>query len=642
MCGICGIAYSDSTRAVDPSRLERMRESIAHRGPDGVGLRIEGPVGLGHRRLSIIDVAGGAQPLGNEDDSIWITYNGEIYNYLELAAELAAAGHRFHTRTDTEVVVHGYEQEGLDFFARLNGMFAFALHDQRSGSVVLARDHFGIKPLFYAVTDEGLFFASEIKAILAGLGRVPPVRRDSVQEYLMFRYVAGEHTFLEGIQRLPAGHAAVWTAGRLTISPFWALPAAADSRSVPMQDAVDRLEALLDRSVDGQLMSEVPLGTFCSGGLDSGLVTAYASRHSPHQLQTFSVGFENAAWDESALAEETARRFGTDHHNLVLQPGDFQALLARLIWHHDEPLSHPNSVPIYLLSKFARESVTVVLTGEGSDEVFGGYPRYHIAQLSALLDRSPKGVRALVGGAAGALGGHRGRRLEALLPYAGREAALFNSVFLAPGLVAGLTGAPVDSALESRRTLLDAAFVPGDPVATVTRFDLRTYLVCLLDRMDRMTMAASLEGRVPFLDVPLVEWGLALASHRKLEGFRTKAVVRGLAQRHLGPKVLRAPKSGFGVPLADWFRQPSFRPILQRLADPGHPACAFLDCRAVATLLAEHAAGHDHGDALWLLANVFLWFEVFVTGKGEAPSAPGFAAPAPVRVPEPILAPPSR
>ncbi|HEV8453314.1 MAG TPA: asparagine synthase (glutamine-hydrolyzing) [Gemmatimonadales bacterium] len=619
MCGICGIAYRDATRSVDAARLERMRDSLVHRGPDGNGLRIDGPVGLGHRRLSIIDVAGGAQPLSNETGSIWITYNGEVYNYLGLTAELIAKGHRFRTHSDTEALVHGYEEEGLGFLPRLNGMFAFALHDRRNGTIVLARDHFGIKPLYYTVTPEGLFFASEIKAILSALGRTPSVRRESLQEYLLFRYVAGENTFFEGIHRLPPGHAAVWEAGELRLTPFWSLPPA-DSETSSLTSAASQLDELLDRSVEGQLMSEVPLGTFCSGGLDSGLVTAYAMRHTSHRLKTFSVGFENPAWDESALAAETAGRFSTDHRNLTLQPGDFEALLSHLVWHHDEPLSHPNSVPIYLLSQFAKLEVTVVLTGEGADEVFGGYPRYHIARLSALLDRAPVKARSLLRKSAGALGGHRGKRLQALLPYEGAEAALFNSVILQPDLVARLTDGPVHGALKSRRALLEQAFVPGDPVATLTRYDLRTYLVCLLDRMDRMTMAASLEGRVPFLDVPLVEWGLRLSSRDKLRGLKTKAVVRRLAKRHLGPEVLKAPKSGFGVPLADWFRLPSFRSLLARLGDPSHPATAYLDHRSVASLLAEHTAGRDHGEVLWQLANTYLWFEIFGSGSGEAPT----------------------
>jgi asparagine synthase (glutamine-hydrolysing) len=627
MCGICGIAHSDPAHPVDRSRLERMREVLAHRGPDGCGIHVAGPVGLGHRRLSIIDVTGGAQPLSNEDGSVWITYNGELYNYVELTTRLKAAGHRFRTHSDTEAIVHGYEEFGLDLFSRLNGMFAFALHDERRGVVVLARDHVGIKPLFYTVTNEGLFFASEIKAILSGLGRAPAVRHESIQEYLMFRYVAGEHTFFEGIHRLEPGHAAVWEDGRVRIIPYWAQPSGASSSDGPLSDAVEHLGVLLDQSVAGQLMSEVPLGTFCSGGLDSGLVTGFAAKHSRHRLKTFSVGFENSAWDESDLAQETSRRFSTDHHSLTLHSEDFQALLARLIWHHDEPLSHPNSVPIYLLSRFAREEVTVVLTGEGADEIFGGYPRYHIARLSALLDRAPSVVRKGIRWAAQAAGGHRGRRLDALLPFGGGEAVLFNSMLLAPSLVERLTGGSVTGALAARYRLLEKALVPQDTIATLTRYDLQTYLVCLLDRMDRMTMAASLEGRVPFLDVPLVEWGLRLPSRHKLSALSTKTVVRGLAGHHLGPRVLKAPKSGFGVPLADWFRQPSFTPLLQRMEDSAHPAAAYLDRVTLASVLAEHRAGADQGEALWMLANLYLWFEVFGSSTHEAPSWPATESP---------------
>jgi asparagine synthase (glutamine-hydrolysing) len=593
-----------------------MRDVIEHRGPDGMGLRCEAGVGLGHRRLSIIDVKGGAQPLCNEDGSVWVTFNGEIYNYAELTERLQRRGHVFRTHSDTEVLVHAYEEYGDAFVRQLNGMFAFAIHDVRRERVLLARDHLGIKPLFYAQMDDTLVFASEIKAVVAGMQRPARLRREALQEYLIFRYIAGAGTFYENVHRLPAGHIAVWERGTLDVRRFWTPPAIERISPRGLAEAADEVEALLVRSVESQMMSEVPLGSYCSGGVDSGLVTGYAATSSPYQLQTFAIGFRDPAWDESRLAAETASRFGTDHHTVVAEPAEFLQLLAKLIWYHDEPLSHPNAIPLYQLSRFARRSVTVVLTGEGADELFCGYPRYHIARLRGALDILPGAARTAIAAGARVLPGHRAAKLAQLVSRSADDGLLFNSAYVTPEVVADLTGAPVNGALDERRRLLADARRSDDDVDTLSRYELLTYLGCALDRMDRMSMACGLEGRVPFLDIPLVEHALRLPTAFKLRGRETKRVLKALARRQLSPAVARRAKSGFGVPLGDWFRSPILAPAIDRLRDPSHPAAQHFRREALDRLIREHAAGRaDHGEALWMLTNVYVWQEGIIRGR---------------------------
>ncbi|HSU13298.1 asparagine synthase (glutamine-hydrolyzing) [Longimicrobium sp.] len=618
MCGICGIALAAPDARVDAARVVRMRDTLAHRGPDGAGVRCELNVGLGHRRLSVVDLAGGAQPLSNEDGTVWVTFNGEIYNFPELARELRSRGHAFRTRSDTEVLAHGYEEWGDTLPARLNGMFAFAVHDLRRRRVLLARDHFGIKPLFYSVTPHGLFFGSEIKAVLAGTGAAAEPSSERLHEYLAFRYVAGANTFFRGVHRLPPAHAAVWEDGSLRVWEYWNPPAPGDDDRSTLAEARDELEAHLERAVRMQLMSDVPLGAFCSGGVDSGLVTGYAARARGARTLSFSVGFDDPAWDETPLARDSAARAGTEHQVLPLRPGDVEPLLARLIGFYDEPLSHPNAVPLYLLSRFARREVTVVLTGEGADEVFGGYPRWHLARPSG----APAPLRRALAAAAGLLPGHRAARLAALLPLAPGDALILNSAFVAPERVERLTGGAMGGAMDERRRLLaEARAAGGDPVATLSRYELRTYLESALDRMDRVSMAVGLEARVPFLDVRMVEWALRLPTRLKIAGTENKRVVKALAERRLSPRVARGRKSGFGLPLADWFRGGPLAGVLERLRDPAHPAAAHFDAAEVRALVAAHATGAaDHSEALWLLANVYLWHEVHAASPRSAPA----------------------
>lgn len=617
MCGICGIAYKNPADILSVERLTQMRDTLSHRGPDGSGHWVGPGVGLGHRRLSIIDVEGGRQPLSNEDGAVWLAFNGEIYNYRELGRLLERRGHVFRTRTDSEVIVHAYEEYGTDCVHHLNGMFAFAIFDSRKGRLFLARDPLGIKPLFYAVTDEGLFFASEVKAVLRGAGIEYSMKRESLQEYLVFRYVAGENTFFEGVKRLPPGSFATWDRETLGVTQYW-LPPEPSMARYPRNLATESLRVHLEAAARGQLMSDVPVGAFCSGGIDSGLVTVFASQAASSQLKTYSVGFQDPSWDETPLAKANAQAAATDHEVVVMTPEQFSSLYKTLIWYNDEPLSHPNSVPLYVLSKSAKRHVKVVLTGEGSDEMFLGYPRYHIARLAYFLRKS-LGARKLGARALRVVPGHRAARIADYLPFDYPDSLLLNSAYVHPGLVERLTGGSLTAALAERRRILERSWVEADPLSSVSRFDMHTYLGCALDRMDRMSMAAGLEARVPFLDMPLVEWACDIPPHLKLAGTKTKRVVKDLASGVLPREVVRAPKSGFGLPLGEWFRSEGLSAALQPISEKDHPAADYFEPRVLKEVTSQHLRGEqDHGELLWLLANVFAWHKVHGEGRPKA------------------------
>lgn len=609
VCGICGIAHVDPARPVDSKQLATMRDTLAHRGPDGAGMWIGDGVGFGHRRLSIIDVAGGAQPLANEDESIWLTFNGEVYNYRELTARLVRAGHRFRTHSDSEVLVHAYEEYGPDFVTRLNGMFAFGLYDCRRHRLLLGRDHFGVKPMFYALTGDALLFGSEIKAIRALLPQPRATSVPALQEYLLFRAPTWDRTIWDGIRRLPPAHVAVWEDGRLTLHRYWRPPVTQVAK-ISLSDAVVELDTLLERAVQGQMISEVPLGAFCSGGVDSGLVSAFAARHSPHRLETFSVAFEDPAWDESGLVKDTVMRLGTEHHSVTMRADALLALLPRLTQVNDEPLSQPNSVPLYVLSQLARQYVTVALTGEGADEIFCGYPRFHIPGVRAFLEGLPDSILRTLSRAGLAASDHRLRTLGRMLPRTLEDVLLFNSACVDPELIVRLTGEPLDAAVAHRRQLLSECLDPADPVASISRFDTLTYLPGLLERMDRMAMAHGLEGRVPFLDVPMAEWGLRLPSNLRAPLGRNKPVVKGLAEHFLSRSITRGRKSGFGLPLGTWFRSPALAPLVTRLQEPAFMYASGVRKPVLLEVIARHRSGAaDHGDLLWLLSCYLLWLE---------------------------------
>jgi asparagine synthase (glutamine-hydrolysing) len=608
MSGICGIAYHDAARPVDAGTLLRMRTLLAHRGRADAAHQIRAGVGLAHCSLGL---EGGPERALTDAGGIQLILDGAIYNGRELRDGLARRDQRLQGQGQAETLIHAYQAYGLDFLQRLNGNFALALHDIPRQRLVLARDPMGIKPLFYEVGDAALVFASEIKAVLAGTGRSATCSHSALQEFLIFRYIAGEGTFFAGIRRLPPGHAAIWEDGALTLRRFWALPSYLQGSILADDEVADTLGDHLRVAVESQMAGAAPLGAFCSGGIDSGLVTGYAAAKSAERLPTFSVGFHEPGWDETSLARDTAARFGTDHRVLMVGPEEVRSCLPRLIWHHDEPLGQPNAAAIYLLGRLARESVAIILAGEGADELFGGYPRYQIARLQSTFNRLPRGGKEILALLARAMPGHRAARLADLLPHSFEDSLLFNSAYVNPELVSALTGAPITAALAERRRLLGDTLLPGDPIASISRYELLTYLGSALDRLDRMVMANGMEARLPFLDLRLLDWALSLGSSHKIRRWENKRVVKRLARRMLSPRVTGGRKSGFGLPLADWFRSPSFSDLLARLEDKTHPAAIHFERPILQRILREHRSGAvDQSEILWLLSNVYLWHEV--------------------------------
>lgn len=607
MCGICGVVNTAGA-PIEDSRLRRMRDLLSHRGPDDAGVWSADGVGLGHRRLSIIDLSSGHQPLSNETGTVWVTFNGEIYNYRELRNELVRAGHEFRTNSDTEVLVHGYEEWGTDLPSRLNGIFAFGVYDTTSRRLFLARDQLGVKPLFYGQVNSEFAFASETPSVLSVLGMAPRLSRDALIEYLIFRYLAGEQTFFEGVRRLAAGHYACWEDGKLSVHQYWSPSRFEPLTKVGAGEAAEEFGQRLSTAVSRQLMSDVPLGAFCSGGIDSGLTTYYAVQHSTKaRFRTYSVGVPYDEFDETSLALVTARSLDTSHNTIVATADDVRRGLSDLVGWGYEPLSHPNMVPLRDLSALAKKDVTVVLTGEGADELFCGYPRYHIGRIHA---RVPRMLRGPARATLSALPGHRAEKLKHAMGWSSAEALIFNSAFIDPVMAERLVGRAIDSALDHRRAILLDNTVPGDAVASLSRYEVATYLVSALERLDRVSMASGLEARVPFLDIDLVEWGLRLPTSRKVEGRTNKVTVKRAAAGILDPRVIRGRKSGFGLPLGIWIRDGAFTDITNRMLTGDHPASEYLDPAVVRRVTRDHMDGIvDNGEMLWLIMNLFLWFE---------------------------------
>jgi len=630
MCGIVGLVRFNPEEAADEARLKRMRDVLRHRGPDGEGLWVDGPVGLGHRRLAIVDVAAGQQPMPNEDESVWITYNGEIYNHAELRPGLEARGHCYRTRSDTETILHLYEEEGDRCVERLQGMFAFALWDRRRRRLLLARDRLGIKPLYYACTDREILFASEIKALLAARDERVAFNEAILPEFLATRFVAGEETFFEGIRKLLPGRTLAWSRDEgISQRRYWRLPAAPDETRGTLAEEAREVRARLEATVRSHLMSDVPLGLFLSGGIDSSGLAALMAPMVDGAIRTFSVGFDEPGANELAYARLVARAVRAEHHEVVVSPAEFWGALPHLVWHEDEPIAFSSSVPLYFVSRLAGEHVKVVLTGEGADELFLGYNRYRVTAWNERLGGgyaalTPSGLRAGVRRAIG-------RLPWPLRRYAGRS-------FLA------LEGGPRQLFCENfavfpeafqRRLLKDAGLLarrdpyaealrcyaeaPGGTLERMSYADLQTYLVELLMKQDQMSMAASVESRVPFLDHELVEHVAALPGRLKLRGWQTKAVLRA-ALRDLVPReILTRGKMGFPVPVGRWLRG-EFWPLVEELVlgerarrrGPFEPAM-------LRRLAQEHRSGAaEHGDRLWLLLNLEIWQRIFVDGEDVA------------------------
>ena len=634
MCGICGIALSSRSGAeVRRSTIERMRDVMTHRGPDGAGLFVQGRIGLGHRRLSIVDPAAGQQPMASDDGAIQIVYNGEVYNHPEIARRLESEGHHYHTHCDTESVLKLYEQSGTETPTQLRGMFAFAIWDQRRETLFIARDRFGVKPLYYAVTGDGsLYFASEIKSLLAS-GAIPGVfDLTSLPEYLSSHSTFGAATMFGGIRRLEAGHTLTWRDGEVTIAQYWDLSFAHEGEDARGEaEIVAQYDEMFRDAVRMRLMADVPLGAFLSGGIDSAAITAVMATLIDEPVRTFSVAFAERDANELEYARLVARTFKTEHREVVVSPAEFWDTLPRMIWQEDEPIAHPSSIPLYFVARLAAEHVKVVLTGEGSDEVLGGYNRYRMTMYNMRLGSTyermvPSAGRALVRGAIDSL------------PRASRIRQKLDRTFLT--LPADVTALYMDNFAVFSRARLDHLWSAATrdslgslrPYATAERYyassdahtmlnkllyvDTKTYLHELLMKQDQMSMAASIESRVPFLDHPLVEFAARMPESMKVRGMTTKYVLRKIMAGVLPREILDRRKMGFPVPVGAWLRGPYRHVLDEFILGPRALARGLFDEGALRRLVASHTSGEaNHSERIWSLINLEMWQRMQFDGE---------------------------
>lgn len=612
MCGIVGIYNRERERPCPEERLIAMRDLQIYRGPDDAGQYLDGNLGLGHRRLSIIDLGSGHQPMQTADGDLCVVFNGEIYNYKALRAELEARGCVFRTHSDTEVLLHLYREYGEQGVTRLNGIFAFALWDKKTRKLFLARDHMGIKPLYYYAGMRSFVFSSEIKSLFASGELNARCNVQVVPEYFAFRQVAGTRTLFQDVQSLLPGHCMTVTEDGVNVRPYWSPLGQATTPARNLNESVDELDALLTDAVAMQMMSDVPLGTFCSGGIDSSLVTALCARAAGRSIDTYSVGFHETSYDETAYARMVSNQYATQHHELRLSNEEFAQRLPKMVWHNDEPLNFPNSVLIQALSELARRRVTVVLTGEGADELFAGYPRYRIPTLAARLQRLPQWLRRALGSSMNLSGERRLRKLSGYLERPMREVLLYNAATLDPDRFHEFWPQANGHDFGYRAELLAKLDTEDGWLRRMSLLDQHTYLVSILNRQDKMSMAASIESRVPLLDYRIVEFANRLPDRYRQGGGQTKLILKKVAERYLPREVIYRRKSGFGIPVSEWFRATVGLGALAQREFADITLAEFEQPIRPARLLEEHRAGrHDHGELLWSLLNFVLWKKVF-------------------------------
>ena len=630
MCGICGKLYFDPTRAIEPQDLRRMAGTLAHRGPDGEGVWTSRNVGLGHRRLAIIDLRSVAgQPMSNEDGMGWITFNGEIYNFHELRQELETKGHLFRTESDTEVIVHAYEEYGRDCLSRLRGMFAFAIWDARQRLLFLARDRVGKKPLFYYLGRDGFLFASEIKALLADHTVAAEPDPVALDHFLALQYIPAPLTAFRGVRKLPPAHWLEVRDGRLEIGRYWKLQYT-PKRQVTMREAAAELRWHFTEAVRLRLVSDVPLGAFLSGGVDSSAVVAIMAQEMGHPVQTFSVGFEEASFDERPYARQVAKRYGTTHTELMVQ-APVTNILPRLVWHYDEPFGDASAVPSYAIAELTSQHVTVVLNGDGGDENFAGYEWYVKDLFVRRGEVIPLWLRQWVASwAQGVLPTRRQGGLlqkmahltELLALSPARRYAYWMEHFSREARQRLYTPAFGAQVIESHpEGLFAEAFGQSDAaewVDPMLEADVNLYLPeDLLVKIDRATMAHSLEARSPFLDHVLMEFVATLPTRLKLTGGQQKRVLKTMLRDVLPTAVLKRPKMGFCVPLARWFRQELREMAHDVLLAPRALQRGYFEPQAIAKLLDAHCRGEaDHAKYLWDLLMLELWQRTFIDGEG--------------------------
>ncbi len=623
MCGICGVYNKADGATVDRHMVQGMCAALRHRGPDDEGLYLAGQVALAQRRLSIIDVEGGHQPMANEDHTVWVTYNGEIYNYPHLMAELISRGHRFQTRSDTEVIVHGYEEYGLALLPRLNGMYALALWDTRAQRLLLARDPFGIKPLYVWQDGQHLSFASEIKAFLADptfQRQVDPVALD---EYLTFLFVPSPNTILQGVQKLRPGHCMVVEGSQQRTLPF-ARQAPPEVEVADEGAAVEELQERISQAVGRQMISDVPVGALLSGGLDSGVVAAIMQQVSNQPVKTFTVGFTgDFAENELAMARRTADILGTDHHEIVIGIQECLDSFAATVWHLDEPIATSSALAMYWVSRLAAEQVKVVLTGQGADEPWAGYLRYRGEKLGEWYRHLPPAVRH---GVAVPLASHlpRSDAVKRAVSALGIEdpAERFASTYtvFTPPMKAALYRdglAPRDSdaccSAAVRYWQSPVAHLPAlaQQLYVDARFSLPDDLLLY---GDKMAMAASLEARVPLLDLELMRYVEGLPTNLRLKGWRGhKYLFRKAIARWLPPEILGRPKLGFGTPMDQWFQNEIAGYVRERIASPGTACAHYFEPDYIHRMIRQHAERReDYTRALYSLLVFEYWHEQFI------------------------------
>jgi len=628
MCGIAGFTQFKPGNPLKMKHLEDMTEALKHRGPDDKGFYQKGPVGLGMTRLAIIDLANGAQPISNERGTIWVVFNGEIYNHLELRGQLEEAGHRFATKSDTEVLVHAYEEYGDKFVSKLRGMFAFALWDQTFQKLMLARDHVGVKPLYYTTADGSLLFGSEIKALLA----VPTVARqvDSKQilTLMTLQYVPAPDTLFKGIRKLPAGHYLICQSGKILTRPYWQLPqaspAAGDGKtsSDMEKNMVEELRSRFFASVKEQMMSDVPLGAFLSGGLDSSLVVASMTHQTQKAVKTYSVGFENEHdFNELKYAQTVSKFLKSQHREIMVDAQMLNDLIPRLVKYQDDPVIDPAVLPTFVVSLFARQEVKVVLTGEGADELFGGYRRYSFDQLSGGVRLIPGWLKAMVPFVTNRMKDPYKQAWHALNKQDLVKRHMAWSRLCLEETLQGLAGEKLLYEMEHSKVeeSLERIFEGAEPYGfdnlnLMLYMDLKTWLPDdLLSKVDRMSMAASLEARVPYLDHRLVEFAFSLPSSLKLRGNKGKYILKKAAQKYLPREIINRQKKGFAVPLGPWFRK-ELKPLLvDTLHSEKFRKRGYFNTAKTEEILQEHMTGQrDHHLLLYGLLLVELWHRRFI------------------------------
>jgi asparagine synthase (glutamine-hydrolysing) len=637
MCGIAGIFEFGEDKHVDPGVLQSMCDVITHRGPDDNGFFTQGPIGLGMRRLSIVDLATGHQPISNEDNSLWIVFNGEIYNHRILRDQLIAQGHSYRTQSDTETIVHLYEEYGKDCVQHLRGMFAFAIWDVKRRSLFVARDRLGIKPLYYRVTPDTFLFGSEIKALFAYPRIRAEFNRSVLPEYLAFGYLSGEETFYKGVRKLMPGHRLeINEDGDLQAEQYWDLPMTSDEAPRDEGYYVGIYREMLEEAVNSHLMSDVPLGVFLSGGLDSSAVAALMTKIRREPIETFSVGYSEQTYSELPYARTVAGHINSVHHEVSVSREDFFGALPKLIWHEDEPIAWPSSVSLFFVAESARKRVKVVLTGEGSDETLGGYSRYAFTLKNMAFDRLfrglvpsaiRRGIRDSIATSTWLSANVRSKLSHTPLGLDGESwvAFYFDNFFSAfnqqnqTELLTDEFGSEIEAGSAYRSVLGCWEKSSGELLQRLLYTDIKTYMVELLMKQDNMSMAASIESRVPFLDHVLVEWAARVPASVQIRGLSGKRILKKAMEDLLPHSIIYRPKLGFPTPWSGWLVGTQLDSIERLLLEPRSIDRGFFKRPAIEKLFREHRSRYrDNQDRIWRLFNLELWHRVCIEGESHA------------------------